>query len=425
MTRLLLASLFVAGCVHGLPVLEPASALAPLLVIESPRPNALVREPEVDVSGRFVTYDGRAWVHADATQAETKGGRFAARHVPLHDGKATIFVDLTDGRGQKVHTGLPLIVETPDRPRPGVLCRPALGCVRFEERGLPIRDAADHIANAAIVVVAFGFDERLDELWPDLVGPGRALDPRERYILGVAGAQDDVGRRPGPDAIVSLLDELVRDRALDRGAALIGASSYGSELVLRSLARGLTTGPIMLCGGHDRPYEEPAMQAVQATLQRVVTQAPNAAWLELARVIVPVSYGPGYLAQLGHASTHGLVAEANAHGLEAALVEQLAAHFAGALSVVELARRMDAAFELREKPLVYPAIKGRHIVLVANTEDQMMSVSRMRALALRLRSAGAQVTTHALSDPLGQNVFFHRVPLELETAARELFVAAP
>lgn len=399
-----------------------AVPLAPQLIVESPVPGTLVHTPEVDVIGRVLTYDGRAWVFAESTPATLDGGHFSARAVSLRAGPMEIKVSVTDGRGQRREVVVPIVVETPDRPRKATLCRPKLGCLRYEERGTPRRDAKGEITNAAIVLSAFGFDERLDELWPDLVGPGRPLDSRERFVLGVAGAPSDAGGpRPGPDALLTLVEELLRTRHIDRHAALIGASSYGAELVLRSLVRHLTDGPVLVCGGHDRPYEEPAMQAVRRVLRETASQPPRVTWLAVARSMVPLSYGPGYLLDPRHAVLHGLPMSTSARGLEDALVEQLAAHFVDTMPVAELVRRMDAAFDLESRPLVYLGLAGRQVVLVGNRDDQMMSMSRIRALALRLRLAGARVSVHELSDALGHSVFFHRVPLELEAAVRLLF----
>ncbi len=312
--------------------------------------------------------------------------------------------------------------EAPEPPRYAVFCRPALGCLRYEARGRA-RRAAGRIVNAAVVLSSFGFDERIDELWPGLIGPGRALDPEERYIVGVA-AQGEPS--PGPADFLRLLRALVDEMKLDRGVPLLGASSYGAELALRALAGGLFTGPMLVCGGHDRPFEEPAMQRMHAAVAPLASSASAEhpqAWREVASLLVPMSYGPGYLADEKNAAAHGLVREAAERGLERALVDQLAAHFATHVALAALRRRMDAAFELATQALVYPPLRGRRLIVVANREDQLMSVAGMRALAARLRAAGGAVALYELSDPLGHSAFFRHVPVELETAVRALLSA--
>jgi len=408
----------------------PAASAAPTIEIESPIAGSLVREPEVEVRGRFTSYDGRGWVYAEGTEAQVAGHAFIARRVPVREGAMKLSVELSDGQGRKARALVPLVVESPDRPRHDRLCRAGIGCLRYEARGVPRRRADGKITNAVLVLSAFGFDERLDALWPDLVGPGRALDSRRYYVIGLAGGPDEAGRLPGPDAMLALLEELITTQAIDRSAALIGASSYGAELALRVLAMTKpsgTTGPVLLCGGHDRPYEEPAMKRVQEVLQRARAShaAPLATWREVARQMVPASYTPRYLGDARHAVEHGLVEEAKRDGLGAALVERQAQHFLRLLPLAELERRMEAAFALERSPLAFPVLTGRRVILVANRDDQMMSLAQMSSLAQRLTRAGAQSSLRELGDELGHSAFFRRVPLELERAIEALLAPTP
>jgi hypothetical protein len=419
MFGVLLGAVLLGACAHGR--VAGAADPGPQLRVESPAAEGVLVGSEVDVEGTVSTYDGRAWVHVQSIEAEVTGHRFIARRVPLPVGHVLLSIAAADGRGKKTSLTLPLFVESPERPRSATMCRTALGCLRYEERGVPQRDTAGLIRNAVVVVPPFGADERLDEIWPDLVGPGRALDPRERYLVGVAPAPDQAGRLPAPEAVVSLIGELLHDREIDRSVALVGLSSYGSELVLRSVVRGLTSGPILLCGGHDRPFDEPVLQELRETVRRMISKPAAEAWTAVARTLIPASYGAAYLADARHAAALGLSAERARPGLGNALVEEMAAHFAATLPIVELGRRIDAAFDLAAHPILYPALIGRRAVLVANRGDQLISISRIRALAVRLALSGATVSTHELVDPLGHDVFFLRDPLELETAIRLLF----
>ncbi len=386
----------LAACAHAPPgVARPIPSPVPRVVVEAPAPGQLVRGAEVDVRGRFVTYDGRAWIFADGTRAEIAGDRFVAHHVPLREGPVSIVLALSDGRGANAHASVEVVVEPPERPRSATLCQGHLGCVRYEQRGVPRRDAAGKIVNAVVILVAYGLDERLDEMWPDVVGPGRALDPRDRVVIGVTGiAGERTGAAPAsPAGTAALLPALFDALELDRGAAVIGVSTYGAEAALRALADGAFAGSLLVCGGHDRPYDEPALRAVGEAAARTTGAGP-----ELARAlaaIVPAGDVPG-------------------------LAAHLRAHPAA-----ELAARLAPTLALASAPLAYPPLAGRRVQVVANQDDKLASIIRVRALALRLRLAGAAVVVHELADPLGHEAFFARVPPALEAAIAALLAPTP
>jgi hypothetical protein len=398
-------------------------------MVEQPQAGALVREAEVTVTGHVRTYDGRAWVHVDSISARVDGDRFVAEHVPVHEYQA-LQVDLADGRGRHASATISLVVESPDRPRSADLCTPELGCLRYEVRGRPHRNAAGKIDNAVLVLPAFGLDERLDELWPDLIGPGRALDPRERYLIGVGSATTPTTGPPAPiddpDAIWRLIAQLATTLELAPEVPVIGVS-YGGELALHALASGALRGPLLLCGAHDRPFDEPAMQALRGVFLRSASKPKDAVWASIAHIVVPATYGVPYLADPQHAVVHGLVEEARAGGLQAALERELAAHFAPTFSTARLAARVERAFLLKTQPLVYPSLSGRRIILVANKPDGLAAATRVQGLALRLRTSGAEVTMVELDDDRGHAAFFLGAPLQLEAAVRALLLtrAAP
>jgi hypothetical protein len=413
------------------PPSDPTPDQAPELTIESPSKGALVRAQEVEVRGRVKTYDGRAWVYVESTTAEIKDGLFIARHVPLRPGAIEIAVELSDGRGRKQRVTRPLIVESPARPRSSQLCRPA-GCLRYEERGVPRRGADGRIMNAIVVLPPFGFDERLDEVFPDLIGPGRALDPMQRYILGVAPAATDM-KWPGSDALVTLVGELFADRELDPGTALVGVSAFGGELALRALSKDAPWwhGPLLVLGGHDRPAEEQAMQAIRAALtpnDPPRPLAPAQAWAKIAAEVVPLGYGPRYLADPSHAAAIGLDPKdpaIAATGLGKPLIDAFAKQLPARVPLSELQQHVDAAFALSRSPLVYPPLDHRRVVLVANREDRLVTASRVRATGVRLTAAGAKVSYYEVADPLGHHVFFLAAPLEVEAAFSTLLGAGP
>ena len=293
----------------------------------------------------------------------------------------------------------------------GRACVAGLGCVAYQARGQAARDAGGRVGNAVVVLTAFGYGEDIDALWPGLVGAGRALDPARRLVVGVAFERGPDGALPRGDAAVALLDRFLDERAIDRRAPLLGAASYGAELALRALGAGVVRGPVLACGGHDRPFEEPAMRRVRAAL---ADPEPFAA---VARAMVPASYGPGYLDDPRSAREHALP---EGTPLAAALAARMAAHLAAHTSLDALAARMDSAFALEASPIAYPPLGGRRVVLVANRDDLMMTIARVRDLAARLRARGADVELVELDDRLGHSAFFGRTPPALVAAARAL-----
>jgi hypothetical protein len=426
------AGLTLGACAHTGPASKAtpkatpntSGERAPELLVEQPRAGALVRAAEVTVTGRVRTYDGRAWVHVDSISARVDGDRFVAEHVPLREDQA-LHVDLADGHGRHAAATIALIAESPDRPRSDELCTPALDCLRYEVRGRPHRNAAGKVDNAVLVLPAFGLDERLDELWPDLIGPGRALDPRERYLIGIGPATTRKDAAPAapiddPDAIWLLIAQLATTLELDPEVPVIGVS-YGGELALHGLASGALRGPLLLGGAHDRPFDEPAMQALRAIFLRSASKPKDAVWASIAHIVVPATYGAAYLADPQHAIVHGLVEEARVGGLQAALERELVAHFAPTFSTARLAARVERAYLLKAQPLDYPSLTGRHVILVANKPDGLAAATRVHGLALRLRSSGAAVTMVELDDERGHAAFFLGAPLRLEAAVRALF----
>ena len=399
----------LAGCAHGPPVSsvrrtgQPTRTLTqtlrPTLTVEQPVAGSILHGAEVEVRGTVHTRDGRGWVWVDGTQAEVRGGTFVAHRVPLREGAIELGVEVTDSAGVKARLAVPLVVESHDRPFSDQLCTDG-ACLRYETRGVPLRDGAGRITNAIVVVSAYGFGEKLDALWPDLVGPERALDSRSRFIVGVAS---------DPGVPLALLLEALQ---LARTTPLVGASTYGVEVVLRLVAGAPAwTGPVVLCGGHDRPWDEPLVREVRKALDR-----PDP-WRRVVTLMVPGSYTPRYLADVRHAAEHGLVEEARAHGLEVALVERQVAR-AEALGRLRL--RLDAAQALGNAPLVYPRLDGRRLTLVVNTQDRLVAAARVRSLAERLRTIGAQVDVRAFDDELGHSAYFRHVPPALEQALAEL-----
>ncbi|MEO6951042.1 MAG: hypothetical protein ABI321_04440 [Polyangia bacterium] len=394
-----LAALALAGCAHA-PVVRPVDRLElPVVSVETPSAGSIQHAAELEVRGTLHTGDGRGWVWVDGTQAEVHDGTWVAHRVPLHEGSIELGVVLTDSAGTKVRVNVPLVVETHDRPFSDHLCVGET-CLRYETRGVPVRDAAGIITNAVVVVSAYGFGEKLDALWPELVGPGRALDSRTRYVIGVAS-----------DAGVPV-ETLMASLALAKTTPLVGASTYGAEAVLRLVARSPAwVGPVVICGGHDRPWDEPLVRAVRQALD-----GPDA-WRRVVSLMVPASYTPHYLADVRHASEHGLVDEARVQGLEKALIERQLARPA---SIAALRERLDRAQALSKAPLLFSGLAGRRVTLVVNTQDRLVALLRVRALGDRLRAAGATVKFVPFDDELGHSAYFRHAPPALEQALIEL-----
>ena len=392
-------TLALAGCAHGPPVREGLRTRPPTLRVEQPVAGSIQHAADVEVRGTVNTRDGLGWVWVDGTQAEVKGGKFVAHRVPLREGTIELGVEVTDSAGTKARLTVPLVVESHDRPFSAQVCADG-ACLRYETRGVPRRDGTGRITNAIVVVSAYGFGEKLDALWPDLVGPERALDSRSRFIVGVAS---------DPGVPLPLLLEALQ---LTKTTPLVGASTYGVEAVLRLVSGAPAwTGPVVLCGGHDRPWDEPLVREVRKALD-----GPDP-WRRVVALMVPGSYTPRYLADVRHAAEHGLVEEARAHGLQAALVERQVAR---PEALEPLRTRLDAAQALGKAPLVYPRLDGRRVTLVVNTQDRMVAEARVRALAERLRTIGAQVDVRAFDDALGHSAYFRHVPSALEQALAEL-----
>ena len=386
----------LAGCAHA----SPGRVIpGPTLTVERPVAGSLQHAAEAEVRGTVHTSDGRGWVWVDGTRAVVAGERWVAHRVPLREGAIELGVEVTDSAGQKARVTVPLVVESHDRPLSDRLCV-AAACLRYETRGVPRRDAAGIITNAIVVVSAYGFGEKLDALWPDLIGPQRALDSRSRYIVGVAS-----------DAGVPL-PALLESLQLDKATPLVGASTYGAEAVLRLVAGAPAwTGPVVLCGGHDRPWDEPTVRDVRKALD-----GPDA-WRRVVMLMVPASYTPHYLANVRHAAEHGLVEEARGRGLQAALVERQVGQQA---PLDALRARLDAAQALAGAPLAYSHLDGRKVTLVVNTQDRLVDAARVRALGERLRVAGARVRVFEFDDELGHSAYFRHVPQALEQALVEL-----
>lgn len=389
--------LALAGCAHA-PIARPRGDSLPTLDVASPSAGSIQHAPEVEVRGSLRTSDGRGWVWVDGTPAEVHDGTWVAHRVPIGEGQIELGVVLTDGAGRKTSVRVPLVVETHDRPFSDRLCV-ADRCLRYETRGTPVRDEKGLVTNAIVVVSAYGFGEQLDSLWPDLVGPQRALDSRTRWIVGVASD-------PGVP-----LERLMESLALARTTPLVGASTYGAETVLRLVAREPTwTGPVVICGGHDRAWDEPVVRAVRRALD-----APDA-WRRVVELMVPATYTLRYLADVRHAVEHGLVEESRGQGLAKALIELQLAHPA---SMDELRSRLETTDGLGKAPLVFTGLAGRRITLIVNTQDRLVSAARVRALGDRLRAAGATVTLATLDDELGHSAYFRHAPPALEQALVE------
>src|SRR5262249_23291088 len=104
----------------------------PWVAVESPRPGALVRDAAAEATGRYVPYDGRAWIWVEGTGARAEGGRSRAAHVPLREATGPLPARLTDGRRQTATAEVAITVESPDRPRAASLCLPSGSCMRYE-----------------------------------------------------------------------------------------------------------------------------------------------------------------------------------------------------------------------------------------------------------------------------------------------------
>jgi pimeloyl-ACP methyl ester carboxylesterase len=369
-----------------------------------------LREPEVEVTGRFNTYDGRAWIWIEDITAETHGDHFHAR-IPLREGGFEIKVHLTDGRGQVAEDRLRVRVESPDRPRPGRRCAGEI-CLRYEVRGSPRRDASNRIANAVVVLTPFGFDERLDELWPEMVGAGRPLDSRKRFVVGVALPQAQDGSLAPVAAASDALEALANELALARPLRVVGASSSGAELGLRWLAaRPTSIRTLVLCGGHDRPYDETTFRRLE-TLVRSTSpdaRAGGSFWNAIAELIVGASFTDTYLADARYANEHGLTLE-RADRFRPALVEKMARYWAGHLHAADLRRRIEDARQLSEHPLRYAPAPDTQLRFVVNRLDRTISAAQVEKTAHRLRAAGAQVELVTFEDVHGHSAFFRSSP---------------
>jgi pimeloyl-ACP methyl ester carboxylesterase len=404
--QLVLLASVLAACAHA----RPPGARSPRLEIEAPRPGTFLREPEVEVTGRFRTYDGRAWIWIEDTSAATRGDHFHAR-IPLREGGVEIKVHLTDGRGEVAEERVRVRVESPDRPRPGRRCVGRI-CLDYEVRGSPRRNASQLITNAVVVLTPFGFDERLDELWPEMVGAGRPLDSRERFVVGVAPAHNQDGSlAPAADAS-GALEALADELALARPLRVVGASSSGAELGLRWLAAGpASIGTLVLCGGHDRPYDEPTFRRLE-TLVRSASSAARADgsfWNPIAELIVGASYTDAYLADARYANEHGLTLE-RAERFRPALVEKMARYWAGHLHAADLRRRIEDARQLSEHPLQYAPGPATQVRFVVNRLDRTISTGQVEETVRRLRAAGAQVELVTFEDVHGHSAFFRSSP---------------
>jgi pimeloyl-ACP methyl ester carboxylesterase len=386
--------------------------------VDAPLAGTFIRDPEVEVSGTFTTYDGRGWVWVDSVAAHVDGNRFTAHRVPLSEGATQLGISLTDGRGQRFLRQLPLVVETPDRPRPDRVCVETGACLDYEVRGRPRRDAEGRITNAVVVLTSLGFSERLDELWPELIGPGRALDTHRLLIVGVAPARTSGQTLATAEENVRLLDHLATTGRFQRPLTVMGAASLGTELALRWLsAHPESIRHLIACGGHDRPFAEPVVQDLHRYLQdhpppQRRSGQLSAWWRGIVEKILPATFTDRYLDDDAHAAEWSLELEAKSRGMRGALTDAMRDDFMRSVDPRDVSLRIADAMSLAQHPVEYHPRAGTRVRFVANRLDRSVSIRGIEDAAETLRRAGAQVEVSAFEDPRGHAVFFRSsIPL--------------
>ena len=379
--------------------------------VDAPRAGSLVRDPEIDVRGTISTYDHRGWVWVDGVEAHMEENRFIAKHVPLAEGATQLTVSLTDGKGKRFLERIPLIVENPDRPREQTLCGENGSCIAYEVRGRPRREADGKIENAVFVLTPLGFSEALDNLWPDLIGPERALDTRAHYVVGVSPARSHDRVLATADENIELLERLLSTGSFSRPATVVGVATLGTELALRWLrSHPQSIGRLIGFGGHDRPASEPTFQAISTYLTRnrppergASEQASTNWWRGLVDKMFADTFTESYLNDRASAAEWALEHETKADGLPNAMRNAMVRHF---LAIDPRDLEIRVADAQRWKQNDYQIAPGTRVWLIANRLDRTTHLTKVEETAKELTTKGAQVEVKAFDDARGHSVFF-------------------
>jgi homoserine O-acetyltransferase len=244
--------------------------------------------------------------------------------------------------------------------------------------------------------------------WPELAGPGRALDSTRVRILGIdyLGAS---GQSTGPSAggafpSLSSYDQaealhgLIEHLHIERLGAIVGAS-YGGMVALAFAERHPSrVGQLLVLSAAERTH--PMATAWRSVQRRIVRFALSvgqpAQGLELARALAMATYRSPqeFAARFAHAPTAG------EHGFVFPVENYLLARGRD-----YAARYLPESFLCLSESIDLHAVDASRIhvptTLVAVREDQLVPLADMQALAARLPHA----RLHELSSAHGHDGF--------------------
>jgi hypothetical protein len=395
------------------------------VVVDSPAPGSFVREPEIDVSGRVISSDGRAFIWVDGVEAVVEGAHFVAHRVPVEADRRALRISITDGRGRPQIIAYPISVEFHERPRQRTFTADG-HTLSFEVRGRPHRGPDGRADNVVVVIAPFGYPPDIDRFWPELVGLGAPIDLTDRYLVTLSPVRDPDGAPPETSLIVGAL----RSLEVGRAHLVIGAASLGGELVLRWLSEAPeSVGHALVVGAHGTVGQEPAILAITRSIANLCQPAdvsacaadPQRFWRSIGPILVESSYTPSYFQDLERAQKeHALGPPASAAAFKAALTDKMITHFTRTLTPSQMRVRM--AFSAAPTVLPERAPSGAPgVTFVHNVDDRLISEARVRATCARLRDSGFVVTEVAVADGRGHSAFFGEpLPKALTESVRAL-----
>lgn len=244
--------------------------------------------------------------------------------------------------------------------------------------------------------------------WPELAGPGRALDSLRVRVLGIdyLGAS---GESTGPTAggsfpslssfdqaemLLALMDHL----GLARLRAIVGASYGGMVALAFAQLHPERVEQLLIVSAADRTHPmATAWRSVQRRIVRFALSAGRPAeGLELARSLAMATYRSPQ-----EFSARFAFAPIEQGGRFVFPVEQ----YLAARGRDYAARYLPESFLCLSESIDLHAVDARHIevptTLVAVREDQLVPLADMQALAARL----PQARLHEISSPFGHDAF--------------------
>jgi homoserine acetyltransferase len=323
-------------------------------------------------------------------------------------------VHLTDGRNQSAVASLPLRVELPERPRRREFVAEHKR-VPYQLQGETRRNRDGAMTQVVVVVAPFGSPPDPDQFWPRLVGPQSAIDLTRKLVVTFGTAVDERNLPLSVEDAATLLQLALRSLRIEP-IAVIGAASYGAEVVLSLLSSSQRIArECIVIGGHAFANEEPSIRKIAEVAER----SSGNFWGEVAPLLVDYSYTPQYFEVLSNGEEHDL-RPVSPQAFQTQLTDKMASYFASKITAPSFRARMHA---LIEHPVALPARRSEaceKVTFVANRADRIASPALIERTRQILERAGLQTEEVLFSDDRGHSAFFgNRLPSPLELAVEQ------